>query len=107
MIYLKNIHEAQTTFIPRNGDDVSDAMTLVLRNTIDQEKTIIPLTDASSFGGYFEVSLTLPEDIEDGEHQYTLFSDGNEVSNGLIIIGDLDSPDEYAAEITYRQYGTE
>lgn len=107
MIYIKSIAGAQTTFIPRNGEDASGAMTLVLRNTIDQEETIIQLSDVSPFGNYFEVSVSIPEDTDEGEHQYKLIQGEKVLSNGLIYIGELTKPDEYENTITYRQYGTE
>ena len=107
MIYLKNISDAQILMIPKNGGIVTGEMSLVLRNTTDQQETTLSVTDMSTSGLYFHLAVALPEGIADGEYQYTL-KDGNiQVSCGLLYIGDLQSPSQYERTITYQQYESE
>ena len=107
MIYLKNISYAQSLMIPRNGRIVTGEMSLVLRNTTDQQETTLSVTDLNTSGLYFNLAVALPEGIADGEYQYTL-KDGNiQVSCGLLYIGDLQSPSQYDRTITYQQYESE
>ena len=107
MIYLKNIPDAQILMIPRNGGIVTGEMSLVLRNTTDQQETTLSVTDLNTSGLYFNLAVALPEGLADGEYQYTL-KDGNiQVSCGLLYIGDLQSPSEYERTITYQQYESE
>lgn len=107
MIYLKNISDAQILMIPKNGGIVSGEMSLVLRNTTDQQENTLSVTDMSTSGLYFHLAVALPEGIADGEYQYTL-KDGNiQVSCGLLYIGDLQSPSQYERTITYQQYESE
>src|SRR5574344_1169702 len=102
MIYLKNISDAQILMIPRNGGIVTGEMSLVLRNTTDQQETTLSVTDMNTSGLYFHLAVALPEEIADGEYQYTL-KDGNiQVSCGLLYIGDLQSPSQYERTITYQ-----
>ena len=107
MIYLKNISYAQSLMIPRNGGIVTGEMSLVLRNTTDQQETTLSVTDLNTSGLYFHLAVALPEGIADGEYQYTL-KDGNiQVSCGLLYIGDQQSPSQYERTITYQQYESE
>ena len=107
MIYLKNISYAQSLMIPRNGGIVTGEMSLVLRNTTDQQETTLSVTDLNTSGLYFNLAVALPEGIADGEYQYTL-KDGNiQVSCGLLYIGDQQSPSQDERTITYQQYESE
>lgn len=107
MIYLMNISDAQILMIPKNGGIVTGEMSLVMRNTTDQQETTLSVTDLNTSGLYFNLSVALPEGLADGEYQYTL-KDGNiQVSCGLLYIGDLQSPSQYERTITYQQYESE
>ena len=107
MIYLKNISYAQSLMIPRNGGIVTGEMSLVLRNTTDQQETTLSVTDMNTSGLYFNLAVALPEGLADGEYQYTL-KDGNiQVSCGLLYVGDMQSPSQYERTITYQQYESE
>ena len=104
MIYLKNISDAQILMIPRNGGIMTGEMTLVMRNTTDLQETTLSVTDLNTSGLYFNLAVALPEGLADGEYQYTL-KDGNiQVSCGLLYIGDMQSPSQYARTITYQQH---
>lgn len=107
MIYLKNISDAQILMIPKNGGIVTGEMSLVLRNTTDQQETTLSVTDMNTSGLYFHLAVALPEGIADGEYQYTLKNGNIQVSCGLLYIGDLQSPSQYERTITYQQYESE
>lgn len=107
MIYLTNISDAQILMIPKNGRIVTGEMSLVLRNTTDQQETTLSVTDMNTSGLYFHLAVTLPEGIADGEYQYTLKNGNIQVSCGLLYIGDLQSPSQYERTITYQQYESE
>ena len=107
MIYLKNISDAQILMIPRNGGIVTGEMSLVLRNTTDQQETTLSVTDLNTSGLYFHLAVALPEGIADGEYQYTLKAGNIQVSCGLLYIGDMQSPSQYERTITYQQYESE
>ena len=107
MIYLKNISDAQILMIPRNGGIVTGEMSLVIRNTTDQQETTLSMTDLNTSGLYFNLAVALPGGLADGEYQYSL-KDGNiQVSCGLLYVGDLQSPSQHETTITYKQYESE
>lgn len=107
MIYLKNISDAQILMIPRNGGIMTGEMTLVMRNTTDLQETTLSVTDLNTSGLYFNLAVSLPGGLADGEYQYSL-KDGNiQVSCGLLYVGDLQSPSQHETTITYKQYESE
>ena len=107
MIYLKNISDAQILMIPRNGGIVTGEMSLVMRNTTDQQETTLSVTDLNTSGLYYNLAVALPEGLADGEYQYTLKDSNIQVSCGLLYIGNLQSPIQYERTITYQQYESE
>lgn len=107
MIYLMNISDAQILMIPKNGGIVTGEMSLVLRNTTDQQETTLSVTDLNTSGLYFNLAVALPEGIADGEYQYTLKNGNIKLSCGLLYIGDLQSASQYERTITYQQYESE
>lgn len=107
MIYLMNISDAQILMIPKNGGIVTGEMSLVLRNTTDQQETTLSVTDLNTSGLYFNLAVALPEGIADGEYQYTLKNGNIQLSCGLLYIGDLQSASQYERTITYQQYESE
>lgn len=107
MIYLTNISDAQILMIPKNGGIVTGEMSLVMRNTTDQQENTLSVTDMNTSGLYFHLAVALPEGIADGEYQYTLKKGNIQVSCGLLYIGDLQSASQYERTITYQQYESE
>lgn len=107
MIYLKNISDAQVLMIPRNGGIVTGEMTLVMRNTTDLQETTLSVTDLNTSGLYFNLAVTLPGGLADGEYQYSLKNGNIQVSCGLLYVGDLQSPSQHKTTITYKQYESE
>lgn len=106
MVYLNNISQAQTAMIPTNGEVASGTMILALRNTTDLTEHNINVTRVSATSQYVKVTLAIPENLPDGEYHYIFKCDGILVSSGLLYLGNLMSPNQYAHEINYKQYGT-
>ena len=107
MIYLKNISDAQILMIPRNGGIVTGEMTLVMRNTTDLQETTLSVIDLNTSGLYFNLAVTIPGGLADGEYQYSLKNGNIQVSCGLLYVGDLQSPSQHETTITYKQYESE
>ena len=107
MIYLKNISDAQILMIPRNGGIVTGEMSLVMRNTTDQQETTLSVTDLNTSGIYFNIAVALPGGLADGEYQYSLKNGDIQVSCGILYVGDLQSPRQHETTITYKQYESE
>ena len=107
MIYLKNISDAQILMIPRNGEIVTGEMTLMMRNTTDLQETTLSVTDLNTSGLYFNLAVSLPGGLADGEYQYSLKNGNIQVSCGLLYVGDLQSPSQHETTITYKQYESE
>ena len=107
MIYLKNISDAQTLMIPRNGEIMTGEMALVMRNTTDLRETTLSVTDLNTSGLYFNIAVALPGGLADGEYQYSLKNGDIQVSCGILYVGDLQSPSQHETTITYKQYESE
>lgn len=107
MVYLKNISDAQILMIPKNGVTSAGELTLVVRNTTDQDGFTLSATDLNTSGLYFNLAVTLPENAVNGEYQYSLKDGEIQVSCGLLIIGDLQSPYQHEETIKYQQYESE
>lgn len=107
MIYLKNISDAQILMIPRNGGIVTGEMSLVMRNTTDLQETTLSVTDLNTSGLYFNLAVSLPGGLADGEYQYSLKNGNIQVSCGLLYVGNLQSPSQHETTITYKQYESE
>ena len=107
MIYLKNISDAQILMIPRNGGIVTGEMALVMRNTTDLQETTLSVTDLNTSGLYFNLAISLPGGLADGEYQYSLKNGNIQVSCGILYVGDLQSPSQHETTITYKQYESE
>lgn len=108
MIYLQNTTESQVMFIPRNGVTPQGELVFKAKSTIDLEVEINQVvTDLQTSDLYFNLALTLPTDLPNGEYEYTLAAGEILVSSGLLVIGENGKPNEYNKVITYEQYETE
>lgn len=102
-----NITEAQAFMIPRNGEHPDGQLSLSVKNTTDGKVYVWDVSDISTSELYFNLAVSLPDDITNGEYQYSL-NDGNIVlSTGLLYIGSLFSPVQNESNITYQQYESE
>jgi hypothetical protein len=108
MIYLQNTQEAQVVYIPRNGVTPQGDLVFKAKNTINLEEEIdVHVLDLQVSDLYYYLAVTLPEKVTDGEYEYTLSSEGDTLSTGLLVVGDYSKPNEYDKVITYEQYETE
>ena len=108
MIYLQNTTEAQVMFIPRNGETPRGSLVFKAKSTIDLSMEVNQVvTDLQTSDLYFNLAVTLPDGIPDGEYEYSLYAGEILVSSGLLVIGENFRPSEYNKEITYEQYETE
>lgn len=104
MLYLKNISQPQILFIPRDGSKDTGNLTLEVLSTIDKTLRTFNVIDNASSDLYFNVSLSLPEDMPIGEHEYTLLNGPMVLSKGLLILTEDVTNTEYQKTITYEQY---
>lgn len=108
MIYLQNITKSQVMFIPRNGVTPQGDLVFKAKSTIDLEVEINQVvTDLQTSDLYFNLAISLPTDLPNGEYEYTLAVGEILVSSGLLVIGENSKPSEYNKVITYEQYETE
>lgn len=104
MLYLKNITDSQDLRIPRDGNMTTGFKSLILKSTIDQDERIFNISSSGNSANYFEFKITLQDNMPNGEYEYTLKDGGLVLSRGLLILGDVESHEEYNKTITYEQY---
>lgn len=107
MVYLNNKTEAQQLFIPRTGITGTGIMSFFLRNTTSLEKYEFAVADLETSRLYHNLSISLDNDMPDGEYEYELREGEDTIGNGILYIGDFTKPEEYHKEIQYTQYGAE
>lgn len=108
MLYLHNITEAQALFIPKDGITATGDLSLYAKSTIDLDmKFDVHVIDLETSDLYYNLAVTLPADIPNGEYEYTLTDGVSTLSTGLLVIGDNFHPSQYEKTITYEQYETE
>lgn len=106
MVYAQNTSESQRILLPRNVDGEGQ-MVLRIWNTIDRDGFTLEVTDIPMSRLYYNLAISLPEGLSDGEYEYSLKTGENVLSCGLMIIGERDEADEYNRKITYQQYERE
>lgn len=108
MIYLQNTQEAQAVYVPKNGGETPGGdLVFKARNNIDLTNEIdLYVADLQVSDLYYYLAVTLPENIPDGEYEYTLSFEETILSTGLLIVGETTQPSQYEKEITYEQYET-
>ena len=108
MIYLQNTTESQVMFIPRSDAVPQGDLVFKARNTIDLEVEInVVVTDLQTSDLYFNLAISLPADLPNGEYEYTLAVGKIRLSTRILVIGENSHPSEYNKEIKYEQYETE
>ena len=109
MIYLQNTQEAQEVYVPRsNGMTPDGDLVFKAKNTINLTEEIdLYVSDLQVSDLYYFLAVTLPEEVTDGEYEYTLSFEDTILATGLLVVGDYSNPDQYEKEITYEQYETE
>lgn len=110
MLYLQNTQEAQEVYIPRNTGETPQGGDLVFkgRNTINLTEEIdMYVSDLRVSDLYYYLAVILPEDVTDGEYEYTLSFEDTILATGLLVVGDLAKPEQYEKDVKYEQYETE
>lgn len=105
MLYLRNISVAQRLLIPNRRSNLSEqSMRLLLRQTTTKQEFAFDVLDIEANDAYYNLAVTLNEEMPMGEYEYTL--KGVEIlSSGLLVIGSEKNPYQYTKETTYKQYG--
>ena len=107
MIYLQNNTEAQDVCVPRNGIVADGELEFKAKNTIDlAEKIDLFVADLRVSNLFYYLAVILPEDLPNGEYEYTLTDGENLLSTGLLVVGENSHPSEYNKVIQYEQYET-
>jgi hypothetical protein len=131
MIYLKNTTDPQVVRIPVSLPKLDGIVTLRLVNTIDRGPAVdsdfdqaVYLVDAlgayvhdadgkqvavADIGDtsrlYYVLNVVLPDDMPEGEYEYTATVGDVTVSCGLAILGERETDTEqYENTVTYEQY---
>lgn len=110
MIYLQNTTESQILFVPKNGAVPEGDLVFKAKSTIDLDiKINQAVTDLHTSNMYFNLSISLPAGLPNGEYEYTILvgEAQTEVASGLLVIGENSNPSEYNKEIEYEQYTSE
>lgn len=106
MLYLQNSTKSQVLVVPTNGITPGNGLRLKVRSTIDLEEVTLEVTAGESSDQYAHLSVTLPDDMSQGEYEYILDDARGVISTGLLILGNYEgSVQEYETEIVYKQYG--
>lgn len=84
-------------------------MKLVLINSVDKKKYEFSVTDAEDSGMFYHFTdIQLPSGIDDGQYDYSLYDDEDElVATGIVQIGTfVEEQAEYTGSTsqTYIQY---
>lgn len=131
MIYFKNTTDPQVVRIPVSLPKLDGVVTLRLVNTINRGPAVdcdsdqaVYLVDAlgayvhdadgkqvavADIGDtsrlYYVLTVELPDDMPEGEYEYTATVGDTIVSCGLAILGDRDpDTEQYENTVTYEQY---
>lgn len=108
MIYLQNTSQSQGLMIPKSGTPPTGDLVFVAKSTIDLDVKVNDVViDLQTSNLYFNIAVTLPAGIPDGEYEYSLNVGDDVVASGLLVIGDKSNPSEYNKTITYEQYESE
>lgn len=107
MIYAKQTSDAQTLYIPRNMFMTQDGdFALSVKNTVGLDRMTIKPDDVVSGRLYYEVTISFPADMTEGEYEYELMQGACQMASGLLIIGDYgEDRTEFSQSIQYKQYG--
>ena len=105
MLYLQNTQEAQFLLVPRNGEIPEGDLTFKAKSTIDltleMDLQVVNL-DVSAL--YLHLAVIVPDGCPVGEYEYSVQVGSQILSTGLLVVGELNKPEEYEKPIQYEQY---
>lgn len=105
MIYLQNTTESQALFIPRSQRGVEGTLHFSAESNMELADLIsIDVSDLDTSDLYYDLSVTLPADLPGGEYDYRLTDDAGILSQGILVVGDSFTIDQYEKDVEYEQY---
>ena len=79
-------------------------MTLTAVSTINQSVFSLSAIDEDSSLHYHKILVELPQKVQPGEYRYAFSDEIGELSNGLLVVGELENPIEFNNVTEYEQY---
>ena len=104
MIYLRHTTEMQMLYIPKMERSAAGNVEMKAFSTINQSGFSFTAVDEETSLLYHKVLIELDADVQPGEYEYSFSDEVGELSTGVLVIGDLESPIEYIKETEYEQY---
>ena len=105
MIYLSNTTERQSCHIPVVDRKGVGVLSFGITGTMTDKVYEWDLPDTTIVSNlYHLIDVELPGDVSNGEYVYCLADEQGVLSTGLLVIGDLQNPQEYNKAIEYEQY---
>ena len=84
-------------------------MKLIIKNGITHKNFEYNVTDLNESSIYYTFNLNIPEEMDDGEYEYTLKDDGEKIlATGLMRVGDYKQNNKQYInnKDKYLQYGS-
>lgn len=104
MVYLQRTSDIQILYIPKIGRNATGNVRLKAVSTINNVDFEIEAAEEGDSLLYHKMMVELQRGIPMGEYEYIFSDEVGELSNGLLVIGELANPVEYIAESEYEQY---
>lgn len=104
MIYLRQTTDLQMLYIPKMGRSATGKVILTAVSTINQSVFSFTAIDEDSSLLYHKILVELPQRVQPGEYEYAFSDEIGELSNGLLVVGELESPIEFNNVTEYEQY---
>lgn len=105
MLYLNNTTQPQTVRIPKIDLPGTCALYLHIKCEMEKTERVIEVEDSGEYQQYYVITLTLPEDAQPGEYEYSLSDGETTLSEGILEIFDDNVSVEYDQITDYMQYG--
>ena len=91
-------------YIPKMGRSATGKVILTAVSTINQSVFSFTAIDEDSSLLYHKILVELPQRVQPGEYRYAFSDEIGELSNGLLVVGELESPIEFNNVTEYEQY---
>ena len=107
MIYIINNTLPQMIHVPITQKKVDGDLTFIMRSTVNREGSSFTISQQGNSDLYYEFTLTLSEELQDGEYEFELRKDSTLLDCGLAMVGYPTNDVEYKHTIEYEQYESE
>lgn len=104
MIYLRHTTDLQMLYIPKMGRSATGKVILTAVSTINQSVFSLSAIDEDSSLLYHKILVELPQKVQPGEYKYAFSDEIGKLSNGLLVVGELENPIEFNNVTEYEQY---